>query len=236
MVELYFGQRVGCRSSKRPPPTFLRNLCLRGGWALTRYFTVVANGQKRPDQQPKLQFAVDLPQYVWPWCKNNNNNNRTERRNSWFLQSPHCAAINCLQHVRSSGSGAIVCKSRATHRALITCNLQCTTLAIKYDRVEIAFIWALFYWLKPLTDEGGEETGVPGENLWRRACTVSWMLLADQWYTKFLMSQVYHTQHSTYTVHCCLSFFFLWRRTSSKQALPVHLHLRWAGQHRLLPN
>ena len=36
--------------------------------------------------------------------------------------------------------------------------------AIKFDRVEIAFILALFYWLKPLTDEGGEETRVPGEN------------------------------------------------------------------------
>ena len=41
-----------------------------------------------------------------------------------FLQSPHCA-VNCLQHVRSSGLGAIVCKSRATHRALITCNMSC---------------------------------------------------------------------------------------------------------------
>ena len=33
--------------------------------------------------------------------------------------------------------------------------------AIKFDRVEIAFVLAFFYWLKPLTDEGGEETGVP---------------------------------------------------------------------------
>ena len=40
--------------------------------------------------------------------------------------------------------------------------------AIKFDRVEIAFTFALFYWLKPLTDEGGEETRVPGENLWQR--------------------------------------------------------------------
>ena len=30
-----------------------------------------------------------------------------------FLQSPHSAA-NCLQHVRSSDPGAIVCKSRAS--------------------------------------------------------------------------------------------------------------------------
>ena len=36
--------------------------------------------------------------------------------------------------------------------------------AIVFNRVEIAFILALFYWLKPLTDEGEEETGVPGEN------------------------------------------------------------------------
>ena len=69
------------------------------------------------------------------------------------LQSPHCAA-NCLQHVRSSGPGAIVCKSRATHRALITCKCHVTchlirrdSSAIKFDRVEIAFILALFYWL-----------------------------------------------------------------------------------------
>ena len=38
----------------------------------------------------------------------------------------HCAA-NCLQHVCSSGPGAIVCKSRATHRAFITGNMQCAT-------------------------------------------------------------------------------------------------------------
>ena len=35
---------------------------------------------------------------------------------------------------------------------------------MKSDRVEIAFISALLYWLKPLTDEGREETGVPREN------------------------------------------------------------------------
>ena len=47
------------------------------------------------------------------------------------LQSPHSAA-NCLQHVRSSGPGAIECKSRATHRALITCNmLRCVPRGTK---------------------------------------------------------------------------------------------------------
>ena len=70
-----------------------------------------------------------------------------------FLQSPHSAA-NCLQHVHSSGLSAIVCKSRATHLALITCKCHVTchlvrrdSSAIQFDRVEIAFIWALFYWL-----------------------------------------------------------------------------------------
>ena len=63
-----------------------------------------------------------------------------------FLQSPHSAA-NRHQHVRSSGPGVIVCKSRATHRALITCKchdtchlVQRDSSAIKFDRVEIAFI------------------------------------------------------------------------------------------------
>ena len=63
-----------------------------------------------------------------------------------LLQSPHSAA-NCLQHVRSSGPSAIVCKSRATHRALVSCKCHVTchlvrrdSSAIKFDRVEIAFI------------------------------------------------------------------------------------------------
>ena len=62
-----------------------------------------------------------------------------------FSQSPHSAA-NGLQHVRSSGLGAIVCKSRTTHRALITCKCHVTchlvrrdSSAIKFDRIEIAF-------------------------------------------------------------------------------------------------
>ena len=38
------------------------------------------------------------------------------RIRDFFLQSPH---------VRSSGPSAGVCKSRATHGALITCNMSC---------------------------------------------------------------------------------------------------------------
>ena len=36
--------------------------------------------------------------------------------------------------------------------------------AHQFGRVETACILALFHWLKPLTDEGAEETGVPEEN------------------------------------------------------------------------
>ena len=56
------------------------------------------------------------------------------------LQS-RCAA-NCLQH--SNSQGAIVCKLRAVHRALITCNMSCATWyegtaqLLRFDRVEIA--------------------------------------------------------------------------------------------------
>ena len=60
---------------------------------------------------------------------------------------PICIPCDHLQHVRSSGPGAIVCKSRATHRALITCKCHVTrhlvrrdSSAIKFDRVAIAFI------------------------------------------------------------------------------------------------
>ena len=63
-------------------------------------------------------------------------------------------------------------------RVQITCNTSSTyhmqhvvyhmaqrnSSAIKFDRVEIAYIVALSYWLKPLTNEGGEETRVPREN------------------------------------------------------------------------
>ena len=43
------------------------------------------------------------------------------------------------------------------------------SLAVKFDRVEIAFSLALFYCLKPFTDEGWEETEVSGEDFRRRA-------------------------------------------------------------------
>ena len=58
----------------------------------------------------------------------NNNNNRIQRAQfEIFLQSPHCAA-KCLQHVRSSGSGTILCKhvqhiERLSRATQVTCHL-----------------------------------------------------------------------------------------------------------------
>ena len=55
--------------------------------------------------------------------------------------------------------------SSAYHVQHAVCHLvRRDSSAIMFDRVEIAFILALLYWLKPLTEEGGEETGVLGEN------------------------------------------------------------------------
>ena len=55
--------------------------------------------------------------------------------------------------------------SSACHVQPAVCHVvRSISSATKFDRYEITFILALFYWLKQLTDEGGEETGVPIEN------------------------------------------------------------------------
>ena len=62
-----------------------------------------------------------------------------------FLQSPHSAA-NCLQHVCSSGPGAVVCKTRATHRALIMCKCHVTCHLVQRDSSTIKFdSWSHIY-------------------------------------------------------------------------------------------
>ena len=65
----------------------------------------------------KLQ---DVHYLTGPISNISSNNDRIEKRNWRFLQSPHCV-MTCLQHVCCSGQGAIMCKSRATHWALVTC-------------------------------------------------------------------------------------------------------------------
>ena len=83
-----------------------------------------------------------------------------------------------LSSLRHKLSPICTLKGTVRYRVQITCNtssdyhvqhVMCEVVrrdssAIKADRVEIAFIIALFYWLKPLTNEEGEETRVPREN------------------------------------------------------------------------
>ena len=65
---------------------------------------------------------------------------------------------SCANHVQH-----IERFSHATYHVM--CHVvQRDSSAIKFDRVEIAFMLALFYWVNHQPNEGGEETGVPGEN------------------------------------------------------------------------
>ena len=50
------------------------------------------------------------------------------RRTPYHLanETVHCA-VNCLQHICSRSQAALVCKSRATHRTFIMCNMSCGT-------------------------------------------------------------------------------------------------------------
>ena len=66
---------------------------------------------------------------------NSNNNNNNDNNNSNDNKNNHCTqrrnlrffTISSLrrEHIHSSGPGAVVCRSYATHRALITCNMSC---------------------------------------------------------------------------------------------------------------
>ena len=81
---------------------------------------------------------------IWLVDDNGDDDDRTERLkiNREFYD------LLIAQQTASSGSGAIMCKLRATHRALIMCNVQCATWyegtaswAIEFDRVKSHLIW-----------------------------------------------------------------------------------------------
>ena len=86
-----------------------------------------------------------------------NNNDRIERRDSRFLQSPHCAA-NCLTTRTLKWLGRNVVQiTYKTSSANHVCHVvQRDSSAIKFDRVEISPILVFFTWLTPLNDDGGE--------------------------------------------------------------------------------
>ena len=99
------------------------------------------------------------------------NNDRIERGNSRFLQSPHCAT-NYLQHIRSRGPGEIVCKSRATHRALTTCNILCATwyewtaqlLSLTEFKSHSFQISLFLFWLNHYPMKEGRKSEYPEKN------------------------------------------------------------------------
>ena len=59
--------------------------------------------------------------------------------------------------------------SGAYHVQYVVCHVvRKDNSALNFDRVGITFILPLFHWPKSVTDEGGEETGVPREKPRRR--------------------------------------------------------------------
>ena len=98
-------------------------------------------------------------------------NNLIQRRNSRFLQSPHCVA-NRLQHVHSSCPGnrvQIKCNTfSAYHVVLHATWYEGTDQLLSLTELKSHLFELFFLLAEPLTDEGGEETGVPGENPWRQ--------------------------------------------------------------------
>ena len=93
---------------------------------------------------------------------NNDNNDCIERCNLRFflIASLHCGLSpthmlkwpgrNCVQ---------IMCNLSGAHQVQhVVCHMVWRdSSAKKFDKVEIAYILASFYWLKQLTNEGGEE-------------------------------------------------------------------------------
>ena len=100
--------------------------------------------------------------------------------NTFPLQTSHCVIARSIRSLSRQATVSLpvqyvpspdkpLCHSlftlSAQHMHHVACHVVRRDIsAIKFDKVEIAFISALFYCLMPFTDKGGEETGVPGDN------------------------------------------------------------------------
>ena len=121
--------------------------------------TTLARGHKVSRKQNTFQLLRD-------------NNKCIQRRSSRFFtisslrrELPPTRTLKWPRHNQVK----ITCNTSNVYHMQHVCHLVQRDSSAKFDRVEIAFILAWLYWLKPLTDEGGEETRVPGENPWWRA-------------------------------------------------------------------
>ena len=110
-------------------------------WCVQRQLNKLSNVTRFVSEaSDHSRLAANSWASVLPVSHRYNNNNTRIQRFRYFLQSPHSTA-NCLQHVRSVGPVATVCKSRATHRALITCKCHVTCHLVR--RVCLFVGWLL---------------------------------------------------------------------------------------------
>ena len=105
----------------------------------------------------QFDLNVDILACGMKWSQynnNNNNNNRIQRRYSrfFFTISSQRRELSPTRTLKWPGRNRvqITCNTPSAYHVQVSCYVPLGTKgrsAIKFDRVEIAFIWALFYWL-----------------------------------------------------------------------------------------
>ena len=121
-----------------------------------------------------------------------------------FLQSPHSAA-NCLQHVRSSDPGAIVCKSRATHRCLSRASVMLRAtwyegtaqlLSLTELKSHLFELYFIGWTIKPMKEGRKPEylEKAPGDELPHQFCTMcsfrKFCCMKHWWFHEPIMNNV----------------------------------------------
>ena len=101
-------------------------------------------------------------------CKCSDDNNDIEIHNwRFFTVSLLHHELSLTHKLKWSGRSHVPVKfktSGSCHMQYVVWHIvQRNSSAINLDKFEIAFILALFHWLKPLTNEGGEKARVIGE-------------------------------------------------------------------------
>ena len=123
---------------------------------------------KHPDIPMGTKSKIDMVTHNNNNNNNNsNNNNRIQRRNSrFFTLSSLRSEPSPTRTLKWSPGQHIERLSRATCR--VTCHVvRKDSSAIKFDRAENHIYFSFILSTEPSTSEGGEETGVPGDNPWK---------------------------------------------------------------------